>query len=108
MAPVAFPTLPVEGPTDFMTPEMIALFPEACDRFRAILDSVAAEDGIELIRQPAETVTDSMFTAPAFVVDDYLRRPDFQHRNAAYGALIFSRALDPALTTPRPLRAGAA
>lgn len=108
LSPVAYPTLPVEGPQDQMTPEMIARFPEACDGFWAILTEVAAEDGIELIRQPAETVTDAMFTDPAFAVDDYLRKPDFQHRNAAYGALIFSRALDLALQTPRPLRAGAA
>lgn len=93
MSPIAYYTADPDRFADVVTPEMAALIPEQVPRFWGILQDVAAEDGIELLRQPEETVTSGLFTAEAFAVANHIEKRDYEHHNADYGALILSRAV---------------
>lgn len=91
-------------------PERSALIAPAIHRLMAerlpwcwdILTETAAADGITLIAQPQETVVDGMFTDPTFAIADHIARADYEHHNAAYGALILTRALDLVHDLQRP------
>lgn len=93
LAPVAHYTRNAEG-VSAVTPEMARLIEARLSWAWEVLAGAAAEDGITLIRQPDETVVEGIFTDPAYAVEDHVAKADFEHRNAAYGALILSRALD--------------
>ena len=101
MAPTSFPTegLPRNAPA--LTLEMAAAGAEARQEIWAIAVEVAAEDAIALIPQPDETVTQGMMTNAAFAVEDHVKKNDYAHRNAAYGALILSRAVEMARSDTR-------
>ncbi len=93
MAPTSFPT---EGhaTANHLTPEMAAAAPEARSEIWDAAVHAAAEDGVTLIPQPEETVVNGMMTSAAYAVDGYEAKPDYAHRNAAYGALILTPVLD--------------
>jgi hypothetical protein len=101
LAPTSFPTvgLPKGGPD--LTPEMQGATPDARAEIWAMAVEAAAEDGITLIPQPDETVTQGLMTSVAFAVDRHAELNDYAHRNAAYGALILSQALGVARSVPR-------
>jgi hypothetical protein len=101
LSPVAYYTVN-QGPLDsLVTQAMRALMPERLPQFWQVLTEVAAEDGVTLIPQPEETIVDGMFTAADFAVADHLKKQDFEHHNAAYGAKVFDRALAIARSVPR-------
>lgn len=93
MAPVAFYTANPERFAASITPVIAGLIADRLPWFWSVLSEAAAADGITLIAQPDETVTDGMFTDPAYAVADHVAKADYEHHNAAYGAVILSRAL---------------
>jgi hypothetical protein len=93
LAPVAHYTLNPERFSASITPAMATLIETRLGWFWSVMEEAAAEDGITLIRQPEETVVAGMFTDPAFAVANHVAKADYEHRNAAYGALILGRAL---------------
>jgi hypothetical protein len=93
LSPIAYYTADPDRLADMVTPEMAALIPDRVPEFWNILKEAAAEDGIELLCQPEETVTAGLFTDEAFAVANHIEKRDYEHHNAAYGALILSRAV---------------
>lgn len=91
LSPVSFPTLGFAG---LAAPDAVRQAP-ADDRAAIwqMLAERAAGDGITLLPQPEETVTDGLFTRPDYAVADFAALNDHAHRNAAYGALIYRRLL---------------
>lgn len=94
LSPIAYYTADPDRFANVVTPEMAELIPEGVPLFWAILEQAAAEDGIALLRQPEATVTAGIFTDEAYAVANHVAKRDFEHHNAAYGALILSRAID--------------
>lgn len=80
-----------------LEPRIQALIPEALPRLWELLAAVVAEDGLTLMPQAAETVVQGLFTDPTYAVS----HGDFEHRNAAYGAVVLSRAMEFARQVPR-------
>jgi hypothetical protein len=101
LAPVAYYTFDPARPEHALSPEVQTLIPRKLPEFWAILEAAAAEDGIRLLRQPEETVSQGMFTEAAYAVPDYLSKQDFEHHNAAYGAIVLARMLEFARKEPR-------
>jgi hypothetical protein len=93
LSPVAFYTAIPPQHAGAIGPEMAALIPAHLPRFWALLEEIAAKDGITLLPQPEGTVTEGLYTDPAYAVADHLARGDYEHHNAAYGALILARAV---------------
>lgn len=93
LSPIAYYTADPDRFADLVTPEMAALIPERVPEFWGIMERVAAEDGIELLRQPEGTVTGGLFTDPDYAVAGHVEKQDFEHHNAAYGAEILARAV---------------
>jgi hypothetical protein len=93
LAPVAYYTASPERFAATITPAMAAILPERLPWFWAVLAAIAAEDGIELMPQPQETVVDGMFTDPVYAVADHVAKQDYEHHNAFYGAAVMNRAL---------------
>jgi hypothetical protein len=93
LSPIAYYTTDPTRFADVVTPAMAALIPDQVPQFWGILQKAAAEDGIELLSQPPATVTDGLFTDEAYAVVNHVEKRDFEHHNAAYGALILSRAV---------------
>jgi hypothetical protein len=93
LSPIAYYTADRDRFADVMTPAMAALVPDQVPLFWDILDGLAAEDGITLLRQPEETVTAGMFTDEAYAVAGHVEKRDYEHHNAAYGALVLSQAV---------------
>jgi hypothetical protein len=100
LSPVAFPT---EGHPRFLpllTDEVRAATSDDRAELWQLATGIAAADGIDLLPQPEETVTDGAFTKVAYAVDRHLEKEDYEHRNPAYGALILARAMDRLRDTP--------
>lgn len=93
LSPTAYYTADPDRFGDLVTPEMAALIPERVPEFWDIMHRTAAEDGIDLLRQPEVTVTAGLFTDPAYAVANHVEKQDFEHHNAAYGAEILARAV---------------
>jgi hypothetical protein len=94
LSPVAYYTANTDRFADVMTPEIGALVPTHVPMLWDIIDAAAAEDGITLLRQPEITVTQGFFTDTAYAVANHIEKQDFEHHNAAYGALILARAVE--------------
>lgn len=94
LAPVAYYTEDTDRSVAPGTAGMAGLMAERLPGFWSVLTEVAAEDGITLLSQPQETVVAGMFTDPAYAVADHVERQDYEHHNAAYGAVVLARALD--------------
>jgi hypothetical protein len=93
LAPVSFLIRdPMPRPA-WLTPEVTALGPELRAAMWGILVDTAAEDGITLLPQAEDTVTDAICTRPDFAVQDHVDRKDYEHKNAAYGARVWAQAL---------------
>lgn len=101
LSPISYYTGDAARHAETFPPEIAALIPDRLPGFWRVLHDTAAEDGIELLQQPPETVAHDMFTDPAFAVADYVAKQDLEHKNAAYGALVLARALQIARQTPR-------
>ena len=93
LSPAAFPTEGHPSVSALVTPQVRAATAEDRAGLWKIAAEVAAADGITLIPQPEETVIDGVFTRADFAVEGHLDKQDYAHRNAAYGALIFARAV---------------
>jgi hypothetical protein len=93
LSPIAYYTADPDRFADVLTPAIRDLIPDMVPRFWDILEEVAGEEGITLLRQPEETVTAGLFTDEAYAVANHVEKRDFEHHNAAYGALILSRAV---------------
>jgi hypothetical protein len=100
LSPVAFPT---EGQGELsvqITPEVRSASTEDRAALWRVAAEIAAQDGITLIPQPEETVTDGVHTKAEFAVADHIAKRDYEHHNPAYGALIFERAMALVRNTP--------
>jgi hypothetical protein len=95
------PKIRVKRRTRIVTAGSCFAQPRKLPKFWAVLDTAAAEDGIRLLRQPEETVSQGMFTDVAYAVPDCLSKQDFEHHNAAYGAIVLARMLEFARKVPR-------
>lgn len=104
LAPVAYYTANPERLASSISPVMTGLMQDHLPWFWTVMAETAAQDGITLIRQPDETVVDGMFTDPAYAVAGHAARQDYEHHNAAYGALILRRALSILAAGEQPLR----
>jgi hypothetical protein len=93
LAPTSFPTEGLPGAASAVTEEMANSGPEARDEIWALATEAAAKDGITIIPQPEETLARGLMTKAAYAVDDHVTKGDYAHRNAAYGALILTRAI---------------
>jgi hypothetical protein len=62
----------------------------------------AAQDRIELLPQPDETVARDLTTRAEFAVDRHLEKRDFAHRNVAYGRLVLDQAVQALRSGPGP------
>ncbi|MFM7333912.1 MAG: hypothetical protein ACKO2N_03395 [Tabrizicola sp.] len=93
LSPIAYYTADPTLFADVVTAEMAALIPDQVPQFWSILQKAAAEDGIELLSQPEASVKDGLFTDAAYAVANHVEKRDFEHHNAAYGALILARAV---------------
>jgi hypothetical protein len=93
LSPIAYYTADRDRFADVMTPEMAALIPDRVPGFWSLLQDLAAEDGITLMRQPDETVTAGLFTDESYAVANHIERRDYEHHNASYGAIILERAV---------------
>lgn len=93
LSPIAYYTANPERFADVVTPGMAALIPDQLPGFWDLLEGVAAGDGITLLRQPEATVVAGMFTDPGYAVVNHVEKRDFEHHNAAYGALILEQAV---------------
>lgn len=100
LSPVAFHTEGHPRLSAQLTPEIRAASGEDRAELWDLATEIAAADGITLIPQPDETVADGVFTKAGFAVAGHAEKKDYEHRNPAYGALIFSRAMDVLRTTP--------
>ena len=67
-----------------------AATPEQCDRVWHQIARCMQEDGVELIRQPPETLAAPCMTRAEYACDGALENDDAVHRNARYAALIWS------------------
>ena len=93
LSPIAFPTQGYPRIEARTGPEMRAASPAALAEIWDLAVSVAASDGITLIRQPPQTIVDSVFTKPEFAIDQHVEKQDFEHHSPAFGALILSQAI---------------
>jgi hypothetical protein len=101
LSPIAYYTADPEVFAKWVTPEMAALIPARVPEFWRILQEVAGAEGIEVLRQPDETVVGGLFTDLSYAVADYQAKQDFEHHNAGYGAVILSLAMQTARGTAR-------
>lgn len=101
LAPIAYYTGDAARAEAQLPPEVRRLIPEAVPGFWQVLQAAAAEDGIRLLPQPPETVTHGMFTDEAYAVADHRAKQDYEHRNAAYGAVMLDRVLEIVRRVPR-------
>lgn len=93
LAPVSFPTEGYAGLRPPPAPATRAAGPEDRAAIWAMLGTTAAADGLTLLPQPEETVTDGLYTRADHAIDNHLALDDHAHKNAAYGALIWGRLL---------------
>ncbi|MGL4237077.1 hypothetical protein [Tabrizicola sp.] len=101
LSPIAYYTASPAHYGTALTPEMTDALPDCLPEFWRIVEETVAEDGMTLIRQPDETVVEGLFTDKAFAVADYMEKADFEHHNAAYGALILQQVMPIAREAPR-------
>jgi hypothetical protein len=93
LSPVAYYTANPDRFADTLTPEMTALIPSHLPIFWDLFKQTAADDGILLLPQPETSVSQGLFTDEAYAVANHVKKGDFEHHNAAYGALILARAI---------------
>lgn len=93
LAPTAYYTEGFAHLAEAIPPGLAALIPDRVPEFWRYLQEAAAEDGITLLRQPEETVVQGMFTGVDYAVADHLRKPDYEHHNAAFGAAVLAPVL---------------
>ncbi len=93
LAPTAYYTEGAAHLASAFPPEVAMLIPDRVPDYWRILEAVAAEDGIALLRQPEETVVHGLFTDAAYAVADHVAKQDYEHHNAAFGALILAQAM---------------
>jgi hypothetical protein len=101
LAPVSFPTEGAARTLPFATAEVAAADPAQRREMWDILAATAAEDGITLLPQPEASVTAGCLTRAEFAVARHLTKKDFEHKNAAYGALVLDQALPMLRQMPR-------
>lgn len=93
LAPIAYYTGNADRAEKFFSPPVQAMIPERVPGFWAVLEAAAAEDGIRLLRQPEETVVHGMMTDEVYAVANHVAKKDYEHHNAAYGAVVLSRVM---------------
>ena len=93
LAPTAYYTEGAESLTSAVPSAVAALIPDRLPWFWRVLEDAAAEDGITLLRQPEETVVHGLFTGVDFAVADHVRKQDFEHHNAAFGAAVLAQVM---------------
>ena len=93
LAPTAYYTEGAAHLAAAVPPDVAALVPDRVPGFWRVLEEVAAEDGITLLRQPEETVVQGIFTGVAYAVDGHERKQDYEHHNAAFGAAVLARVM---------------
>lgn len=93
LAPVSFPTEGYAGLRPQPAPAVRAAHAEDRAAIWQMLAETARADGLTLLPQPEETVTEGLFTRAAYAIENHEALNDHAHKNAAYGALIYVRVL---------------
>lgn len=106
LAPTAYYTEGAERLVAAVSPEVAALIPDRVPWFWRVLEDAAAEDGITLLRQPEETVVHGIFTGVDYAVADHVRKQDFEHHNAAFGAAVLTQVMPIVRSVARRDRVG--
>lgn len=101
LAPTAFYTAGSPGHAALVTPEMAVRAGEELPGLWQVLQELGREDGVDILAQDPATVVDGLFTDPAYAVADHLAKRDFEHHNAAYGAVVLAQVMPLARATPR-------
>jgi hypothetical protein len=65
------------------------------------VEQMMAVDGVELLRQPEQTVTRGCLSKIEFAPSNAVFSRDTVHKNGAYGALVLGRTLERMAQTPR-------
>lgn len=94
LSPIAYYTGDAKRAERYLPEPIAALVPEMVPEFWRILEAAAAEDGIQILRQPEETVTHGLFTDTAYAVADHVAKKDYEHHNARYGASLLPRVMN--------------
>jgi hypothetical protein len=101
LARTAYYTVSEQRTAALSVPGMAGLIADRLPEFWATLEETAAEDGIRLLRQPDQTVVQGMLTDATFAIADHAAKQDYEHHNAAYGAIVLSRVMEIARQVPR-------
>lgn len=92
LSPVAFHTENAASLAQ-MTPEMAAIAPDILPLLWEEVAQLTRDAGMTLLPQPDRSVSNWLWTSVDYAVTGYATKPDFEHHNAAYGALILNAAL---------------
>lgn len=94
LAPISFDTAGFDETIPPQFAEARNAQPQEREAVWHVVQEITRTDGIELLRQPDETVIDGCCTDPGYAVQNHLERNDRTHKNAQYGARILTTALD--------------
>jgi hypothetical protein len=93
LAPVSFPIRGPQPMSPLVTEAVMAMSADQRSEIWAALISLAKEDGITLLPQPEESVAGGCFTRADYAVDGHVAKNDYEHKNPAYGAVVWAQAL---------------
>jgi hypothetical protein len=73
---------------------MLRATPKARRNVWGFMSDYMAEDGITLLPQQDNTFSHGVYTNPIYVTERFAVAPDFTHRSATYGALVYKQVID--------------
>ncbi len=80
-----------------ITKNMLRATPKARANVWNFMVEYMAEDGITLLPQQDHTFAHGVYTDPFYVTERFAITPDYTHRSAAYGALVYKQTIDAVL-----------
>lgn len=92
LSPIAFYTEYPQGLAQ-MTPEMRQAAPDLLPELWDDVETLTAGAGITLVAQPSGSITDWLWTKADYAVAKYSEKQDYEHHNAAYGALVWQKVV---------------
>lgn len=90
-------TMFAHGARDYealLTPHMTRATPAARNKIWKLFADTMAEDGVTLLPQLDHTFVLGVFTDPIYMTETFDKSPDYTHRSASYGALVYRQLLD--------------
>lgn len=99
VSPISFPTNGPESDNDDRYPWARSTSEKERDATWGDILQFGRDEGITILPQPDETVCEGLYTHEKYATDDHVKKNDYFHKNAAYGALILKQGLDVARAT---------